>query len=369
MRRRLLAFAPFLLVFSVFLFIANMVVYEAWAAMFMLNGWVPALTLGLVLGLLSGTFVLSTFLGTRYHTVWTRAYYKASAVWMGAFAYLFIAASVYGVAVFVAGSLVPWVGWASMALALLVSAYGYAHARTIVVRELEAQLPNLPPAWEGRRLAFISDVHLGQIHGEKSMQRVVDAVNSTAHDLVCIGGDLFDGTTAPDLKRLAAPLASLKAPMGIYFITGNHEEYGDAAAFMDALRSADVRVLQDELLDIDGVQLIGVDYKTTGGRDEFAAVLAALPIAPEKPSILLKHEPRHLEVASGAGISLQLSGHTHLGQQWPFMHLAQLTYQGFAYGLKRLGSMQVYTSSGVGTWGPPLRVGTNSEVVVLTFTK
>ncbi len=359
--------APILFVFSAFLFIANAVVYVAWAAMFELQGWGPALTVGGMLGLLSATFILSTFLGTKYYNAWTRAYYKISAVWMGTLVYLFIAASVYALAVFVVGSLVPWVGWVCMAMALLVSVYGYAHARTIAIREMSVALANLPQAWEGRRVVFISDVHLGQIYGEQRLQRIVEAINSRSHDMVLIGGDLFDGTTAPDLRQLAAPLAGLKAPLGTYFITGNHEEYGDVAAFMEAVHAAGVRVLVDELVEIDGVQLIGVDYKNTANKDEFAAILAALPIAPEKPSILVRHEPKDLEVGRDAGISLQLSGHTHLGQQWPFMYITQLTYKGFAYGLKRLGAMQVYTSSGVGTWGPPMRVGTQSEVVGITL--
>lgn len=367
--KRLIAFAPFLLVFTLLLSVVNAVVYQAWAAMFMLNGWAPAIALGIVLGLLSATFVLSTFLGTKYYNAFTRFYYKVSATWMGTLVYFFIAATAYAVVVFAAGSLVPEVGWALMIGALLVSAYGYFNARRIQVREVKVTLANLPEAWEGRRVVFISDVHLGQIYGEQRMQLIVDAINSVPHDLVLIGGDLFDGTTAPDLKRLTSPLAKLKAPLGTYFITGNHEEYGDVGKFMEAIHAAGVRVLQDELIEIDGMQLIGVDYKNTSNKDEFAAVLAPLSIAPEKPSILLRHEPKDLEVGRDAGISLQLSGHTHRGQQWPFMHLTQVIYKGFAYGLKPLGSMQVYTSSGVSTWGPPMRVGTQSEVVVLTFSK
>ena len=95
--------------------------------------------------------------------------------------------------------------------------------------------------------------------------------------------------------------------------------------------------------------------------------LSRLAIDPRKPSILLKHEPRDLDVAEAAGISLQISGHTHKAQMWPLVYVAQRSYKGFAYGLKRLGRMQVYTSSGVGSWGPPMRVGTDGEIVVITL--
>lgn len=354
-------------VFLVLLYVVNAVVYQAWAAMFALNGWVAALAVGGMLGLLSATFVLSTFLGTRYYNAFTRAYYKLSAVWVGTLVYLFLASAAYSIATTLAGTLVPEVGFVLMAGAVLVSAYGYYNARRIVVRPVQVALANLPEAWCGRRLVFISDVHLGQIYNERRVENIVEVINAQRPDLVCIGGDLFDGTTAPDIKKFAAPLAGIKAPLGTYFITGNHEEYGDANAFMAAIRAAGVRVLEDELVDVEGVQLVGVDYTASANKDAFRAILERLSIDTQKPAILLRHEPKDVGVGEQAGISLQLSGHTHLGQQWPFAHVVRMTYKQFAYGLSTFGRMQVYTSSGVSTWGPPIRVGTRSEVVVLTF--
>ncbi len=261
-----------------------------------------------------------------------------------------------------------YVGKTLFIYALLVSTYGFFHARSIKVKHVEVALPNLPEVWHGRRALWISDLHLGQLHSPPFAKRIVKKVNAMPHHIIFIGGDLFDGTGAPDIDELVAPFKSLSAPLGSYFITGNHEEFGDSSKFIRAVKSCGIKVVQDELVAIDGLQIIGVDYRNASSREGFEAILSGLAIDTSTPSILLKHEPKDLVVAQRAGISLQISGHTHLGQQWPHGYMAQVIYKGYAYGLKNFKSMQVYPSSGVGTWGPPMRVGTDSEIVVFTFT-
>jgi predicted MPP superfamily phosphohydrolase len=115
------------------------------------------------------------------------------------------------------------------------------------------------------------------------------------------------------------------------------------------------------------IQIVGVDYRTTTNSDSYTKVLDSLHIDKNIPSILLKHTPMHIDIAEQAGISLQLSGHSHKAQMFPFSLLTRFIFKGFDYGLKRLNNMQVYTSSGVGTWGPPVRVGTKSEIVRIHF--
>ncbi|HEV7449196.1 MAG TPA: metallophosphoesterase [Candidatus Paceibacterota bacterium] len=365
--RRFITVLPFLAVFSAFLYVANLVVYEALAVMFGITSAGALVALGVGLGVLSASLIGSTILGSYFYNFFTRWYYRAAAMWIGFFVYLFFASVIYGLVVMATGQLVAWVGLVLLGAAVLLSLYGFFNARRIVVKEVKVALPNLPSAWRGRRAVFISDLHLGQLHGPKFAQRVVAAVNALPHDIIFIGGDLYDGTGAPDLSELAAPLKQFKAALGTYFITGNHEEFGDSGKFIEAVRSAGIKNLIDEMTEVDGLQVIGVDYHNASKRDEFKKILTSLGIDKDRASILLKHEPKDLDVARDAGVSLQLSGHTHLGQMWPFGLLAQLIYKGFAYGLKPLGSLQVYTSSGVGTWGPPMRVGTQSEVVIFTF--
>jgi hypothetical protein len=151
-------------------------------------------------------------------------------------------------------------------------------------------------------------------------------------------------------------------------VTGNHEYYSrDFARVMVAVRGAGIAVLDDRKVDIGGIDFIGVDYHSTHKKADFQKVLEGIGIDRAKPTILLKHEPSDLDVAEAAGVSLDLSGHTHHGQIFPLMFLTGRMYKGLDYGLKHLGAMQIYTSSGAGTWGPPLRLGTKAEIVLIKF--
>ncbi len=359
----------FLGVFSSFLYIANLVVYDALANIFSIMVSWQLLLLGTMLGVFSGSFIAATVLGMRYYNLFTRRYYLFSAVWIGFFVYLFFTSVIYGLLAMLPVVLPPAVGELLVIVALLVSIYGVLHARNIRMVEVEVILPHLPDVWRGRKGVWVSDLHLGQLHGPSFAHKIVEKINGLAHDIIFIGGDLFDGTGAPDIRELVAPFTALRAPLGTYFITGNHEEFGDSNRFIQAVAAVGIKVLQDEKVDVDGLQIVGVDYHNASEVENFKKILSKIALDASKPSILLKHEPKDLHVAEAAGIALQISGHTHRAQLWPLEYVAQLTYKGFAYGLKNFKDMQVFTSSGTGSWGPPMRVGTHSEIVVFTFQK
>jgi predicted MPP superfamily phosphohydrolase len=200
----------------------------------------------------------------------------------------------------------------------------------------------LPPTWRGRRAALISDLHLGHVRNGSFLRRMVAKILQEEPDAIFIAGDLYDGT-AIDIRRAAEPLSELVAPHGVYFVAGNHEQFGDDSKYLHAIAAAGVRVLINEKVEVDGLQIVGVPYRNAA------------------------HAPDHPEIAEAAGVSLQLSGHTHLGQFIPWSWMARRIYRQFVYGLSRIGKMQVFTSSGAGTWGPPLRLGSNPEIVVLHF--
>jgi predicted MPP superfamily phosphohydrolase len=367
---RFVTITTFLAVISVFLFIANFVIYEAVAEIFSITFLWQLTFLGSMLGILSGSFIVATVLGMYFYNVWTRIYYLIACVWIGFFFYLFLVSFLYGVLIMILGSAVyvNSIGAVLVAVAFLTSIYGVVHARDIHVVEKNVVLPNLPSAWQGRRALWISDVHLGQLHGSSFAEKIVGRVNTLRHDIVFIGGDLYDGTGAPDIHELTAPFKKLDPSLGTYFITGNHEEFGNNTAFISAVKAVGMHTLIDEMVEIDGLQIIGVDYRAASKKENFKNILDRINISPAKPSILLKHEPKDVDVAFSAGISFQVSGHTHKAQVWPLNYIADSVYKGFGYGLKKYKDMQVYTSSGVGTWGPPLRVGSNSEIVIFTFT-
>jgi uncharacterized protein len=162
-------------------------------------------------------------------------------------------------------------------------------------------------------------------------------------------------------------LSKLVAPQGVYFVAGNHEEFGDDSKYLHAIEAAGVRVLSNEKVDLDGLQVIGVPYRDATKKEQLASALHGIGLDRDRASILLTHAPDHPDIAEAAGISLQLSGHTHVGQFLPWSWMARRIYRQFVYGLSRIGKMQVFTSSGAGTWGPPLRLGSNPEIVLLEF--
>jgi predicted MPP superfamily phosphohydrolase len=252
------------------------------------------------------------------------------------------------------------------AAAVLAGLYGVFNAGWTRITRTTVQLANLPASWQGRRAALISDVHLGHVRNGNFLRRMVAKILKEEPDAIFIAGDLYDGT-AIDTGRAAEPLNKLTAPHGVYFIAGNHEQFGDDSKYLEAIAAAGVRVLSNEKVDVDGLQIIGVAYRNAVRGGQLASVLQDVRVDRDRASILLTHAPDHPEIAEAAGVSLQLSGHTHLGQFIPWSWMARRIYRQFVYGLSRIGKMQVFTSSGAGTWGPPLRLGSNPEIVMLEF--
>lgn len=315
------------------------------------------------------TFVAATVLGLRYSHFGLRLAYQISAVWLGVLNFSFFAACAAWI-VWAAATLSPFhvapksIAEVFFGAALLASIYGVANANWLRVTRITANLPNLPAAWQGRQVAFVSDLHLGNVRGARFARRVVEQLNRVQADAVFISGDMFDGTEA-NLDALVAPWKKQSAPAGIYYVTGNHEEFADRTKFVGAVQRTGIRVLNNEKVDVQGLQIVGVHDRETGDPRQFRALLRQAQLDGSRASILLAHQPSSLAIAEAAGISLQLSGHTHGGQVWPWVWVAARVHGRFNYGLNRFGELLVYTSSGAGTWGVPMRVGTKSEIVLI----
>jgi uncharacterized protein len=213
---------------------------------------------------------------------------------------------------------------------------------------------------------LLSDLHLGAVNGLRFSRRVVARIAALHPDIVFLPGDLFDGTKV-DCDFVLTPFKQLAAPLGVYFSTGNHEEFSDPTHYIEAITRAGVRVLSNEKVTIDGLHVAGVTYGLTHSPMQLRAALEAMRIGSGQAGILLNHVPTRLPLVEAAGFTLQLSGHTHLGQVVPFNWLTQRIFGAFTYGLHPFGFLQVCTSCGAGTWGPPMRVGSSPEIVVLTF--
>src|SRR5215470_15300619 len=358
----------FIAVVQAILFLTHLVLYETWTFSTSGNG-AGTLWLKIALGLLSVSFLVASLLAWRYTGAAVRAIYKVAAVWLGLLSFLFIA-TVFSWASFG----IAWVAGLHMNFHLIVEVlfgmaaaagiYGVFNASWTRITRTTVRLANLPEAWRGRKAALISDLHLGHVRNGSFLRRIVADVRQQKPDAIFIAGDLYDGT-AIDAKRAAEPLSQLTAPHGVYFVAGNHEQFGDDSKYLHAVETAGVRVLRNEKVEADGLQIIGVPYRHASHTTHFASVLKDIGVDRGRASILLTHAPDHPHVAEAAGVSLQLSGHTHVGQFIPWSWMARRIYRQFVYGLSRIGKMQVFTSSGAGTWGPPLRLGSNPEIVIL----
>ena len=314
------------------LFLGHWFLYRTLVGFF---GEVPParlLTLRIALSLLSVSLVLTSFLAYRHSGLGVRCLYTAAASWLGIL-YLLILASI-----------LCWILYGSAKLfhlsldrkllieiligvALAASLYGFINAGMTRVTRVTIQLKDLPPAWKGKTAVWVSDTHLGEIRNERFALHIVNLIQSLHPDIVFVGGDLFDGQ-AYDPDRAIEPFSQISAPYGTYFVTGNHEEFSDNTRYLRAVRRAGIQVLNNEKIELDGLQIIGVDYRDSRRKEQFRAILHRMGIDRQRPSILLKHAPNDIDVAREEGITLQLSGHTHRGQVFLFRFITSRVYQG-----------------------------------------
>ncbi len=237
----------------------------------------------------------------------------------------------------------------------------------VEVRTVRVRLARLPTALHGFTIAQISDLHLGPTLRENFIRQIVQRVNALDADLIAITGDLVDGTVER-LREIVAPIGRLRARHGVYFVTGNHEYYSGVDEWIAEIRRLGIVVLRNERVSVGTAQasfdLVGVDdaHAHQFGRGHGTDVARAVAGRdPRREAVLLAHQPRTVFDAAQHGIGLQLSGHTHGGQLWPFGYFVRLQ-QPVIKGLARFASVWVYVNSGTGYWGPPMRLGAPSEI-------
>ncbi|XXF81489.1 metallophosphoesterase [Myxococcaceae bacterium GXIMD 01537] len=344
---------------------------QPWAAL----GWVAlaALFVSVPLGIAS----------TRRRASWaTRALYWVSMLWLGAFGLLLstvlavdIVSGVWGLVGTRPEPLVLARGKALAVLAVAVPAlvYAYVTARGRArVERLSIPVRRLGSGLHGLRVAQISDIHIGPTLDGRWLRRVVEQVNALEPDLIAVTGDLVDGSVH-SLRDEVRPLGGLRAALGVYYVTGNHEYYHGGPAWVAEVARLGLTVLQNEhrVVEREGARLTvaGVtDFE--GGRISPShasrpdVALAGAPL--DVPRLLLAHQPRTAVLARDLDVDLQLSGHTHGGQMFPFMFFVRLQ-QPVIRGLATIAGVRVYTNRGTGYWGPPLRLGPAPEITLLTL--
>ena len=353
---------------------AHLWVFNTWVRFFNQHNSQSLNNVKIAFIVLAVSFLVTSVLANNFVGSIINGLYTVSAIWMGTFFWLFLATILSWLLHYAAkyvGLNLPdsYLILVLFSLAVAISAYGVYHSYQTQVVTYKVQLPNLPEAWQGKKVVFVSDTHLGNIRGAAFIRRVAKLIDMQKPEVVLIPGDYYDGPPA-DFESLAKALSeNIHAPQGIYFTSGNHEEFRDSQSYLVALKAAGIKIINNQIAELQGLQLVGTDYAGNNTNEGLAKTLSAMAIDKNKPSIMLKHAPLAVKAASEAGINLMISGHTHQGQIWPLGYLTKIVHKGFDYGFNKYGNLSVITSSGAGTWGPPQRVGTQSEIVVLELQK
>jgi predicted MPP superfamily phosphohydrolase len=248
---------------------------------------------------------------------------------------------------------------------------GFVNARIPRVVRLELPVEKPFPGGRPLHITMVSDVHLGTLIGKRKAEKLVSMINAGKPDLILFAGDLVDEDIAPVIRKdVGVSLLKLKAPLGVYAITGNHEYIGGVEKAVRYLSDHNIRYLRDTVECIGGgIYLVGredKDRERFSGKPRKALGELLSGIDRSLPVILLDHQPFNLEKAAGQGIDLQLSGHTHHGQVWPFNYITKAMYS-ISWGYRKIGHTHFYVSCGFGTWGPPIRLGNRPEIVQITL--
>ncbi len=312
--------------------------------------------------MIAGIAVFTNAEGTMANLV-----YSIAAIIMGFLLYLLLSVAAIDLVRLFVKTQPKILGIAAISLAFLVTGLGVWNAMYKRVREVDITMKGLSREITAVQL---SDIHIGHFWGVKTLQNIVDKTNTLNPDVVFITGDLFDGKIRLN-KTSVEPLTQLKAP--VYFIEGNHDGYSGAPEIKKILREIGVNVLENEVTHFSQLQIIGLDHMradynsanmhASANKPTIKSVLNELNIFPDQPTILLHHSPDGIEYANQHGVDLYLAGHTHNGQLFPFNFIVKMVYK-YNKGLHNYNGTNIYVSQGTGAYGPPMRVGTISEITL-----
>jgi uncharacterized protein len=258
-----------------------------------------------------------------------------------------------------------------IAIVFLIVSIGYFNARTPRIRKLNFAIAKKNNSMNPLTIAVASDIHLGTIVCKRRLERIVKIINGLHPDLVLLPGDVVDEDIAPVIKQnLGETLQKITSKFGVFAATGNHEYIGGVEPAVRYLSQHGLTMLRDATVKInDGLYIIGredISYNRASGKKRKSLEELMMNVDRNLPIIMMDHQPFHLEEAEQNGIDVQLSGHTHHGQLWPFNFITKRVYE-VSWGYKKKGNTHIYVSSGVGTWGPPVRTGNSPEIVFLTL--
>lgn len=360
-------------VMALVLLLGHFLLWKFWLSFFNLTTTSSHVYAALIILALFLSVILASYLIHKWDNLFTRWYYILTGFWIGLLANLFISI----VVIYFLKLILPILNISPaisvyriifVSIAVLLSLYGVYGARYSKITEYTVFIKDLPESWNNKVVVQISDVHLGPVYRQYYFNRVMDKIAKINPEAVFITGDLFDGMEA-DFSWLGKPFDRINPPQGIFYSFGNHDLYLGLNRSKEILKDRPVIILDDKMVEISGLQIIGINYSFDKDFDLEKNILDQVGYDKKKPSILLFHAPKNIDLASSAEIDLQLSGHTHDGQMFPFNLLAKWSHQGYGYGFFNQGDFNLIVSRGVGTWGPPMRTSGSSEIVKIILKK
>lgn len=352
--------------------LSHAVVYFSLLRFFNITGINTRLAIIAALAFLTISFVTAYVIGRIKDNAATRVFFISASLWLGILTNFVMAYTIGWLASLTTaqanlGISNASIGLTATAFALVYTSYGVYNALHPRVKRVTVHVSNLPKQWHGKRVVQASDLHLGRVWGLNSLRRIIGLINFEKPEVIFITGDLFDGQCVA-LEPFTESLNALDAPKGVLFVSGNHDTYLGVKRIYDYLEKTKVKPLKNELIDIDGLQVIGLSYPSAKDEWDVKVALERLKgFDADKPSIVLYHKPIAVDAIKSHGVSMQLSGHTHKGQFRPFGFLIKILYGPYDYGLKEDDGFAIYTTSGLGSWGPMLRTGNHPELVLITL--
>ncbi|MGC9516507.1 MAG: metallophosphoesterase [Methanomicrobiales archaeon] len=306
----------------------------------------------------SVSYPMAMFIERNFSNIYTRIIYTLASTWMGiAFFVLFLLIA-YELLNLLINLPDFYSGIVIVIVSSLLSLYSIINGFILKLNKFQLPFNGIS---SNIRIVQLSDIHIGSIRNSSYMEKIVEKTNELHPDIVLITGDVVDGSAKLHKKTFCA-IDKIDAP--VLFVIGNHEVYEGLDEVYRVLDPTKIKILRNEIFEFQGIQIIGVDYSLK--KDHLNNVLKKLKIDNKAPKILMYHVPQDVDVSNKFGINLQLSGHTHKGQIFPFNLLVKLAFPYFN-GLYKYKGTYIYVSAGTGTWGPPMRLGSKNEITLITL--
>lgn len=309
---------------------------------------------------LAGSLLLIAVGARKYNLRIINALYVVSVTWLGIIFLFFSATALYQIVYFLTGTDSFQILTSFLCTAGIVSLYSIYNASQLHTKEHSLQIKGITAPI---RVVHLSDVHIGTVHQDAFLQRVVSTTNALEPDVVLMTGDLFDGS-APINESMLRSLDALSAPC--FFSHGNHEEYEGLKEVATTISGLKMQLLDNKVVEWNQLQIIGINDKQSLKGSTLASVLDTLSFDRAKPTILMYHTPVEWETARVYEIDLMLSGHTHNGQIFPFTLLVRLSFK-YVSGLFEEVEKYLHVTPGTGTWGPPMRLGSKNQITLLNL--